>query len=256
MNDAEKRQSAIEDNAVGKKGLISKVLSPAIQLWLRSQVEQVETLQVNITAGDRQILSGTIPQVHLLAKRAVYQGLHLSHVDLLGQNIRVNLGQVMRGKALELLEPIAVTGQINLLSVDLNASLNAPLLADAIRLFLQDLLRSSDALDLDNEASSSESLNLENLQIRLLPDVLRLRADLRSQSGKTTEIALQSGLQLAAPNCLVLHQPQWLPHANAKRGLPLDELNGYRFDLGETALEKLTIDEQQITCQGQLWIQP
>jgi hypothetical protein len=247
MDDAELMQSA-----VGKKGLISKVLAPAIQLWLRSQVEQVETLQVNITAGDRQILSGTIPQVHLLAQRAVYQGLHLSHVDLLGQNIRVNLGQVLRGKALELLEPIAVTGQIDLLADDLNASLTAPLLADAIRLFLQDLLRSSDVLEQD----PNESLNLENLQIRLIPDALRLRADLRSRSGKTTEIALQSGLQLAAPNRLALHKPQWLPHANATRGLPLHDLNGYSFDLGETTLEHLAIDEQQITCQGKLWIQP
>ncbi|MBE9031664.1 DUF2993 domain-containing protein [filamentous cyanobacterium LEGE 11480] len=239
-------------NAAPAKGLISRVLGPAVQLWLKSQVESVEQLQVAINAGDRQLLSGTIPQVTLLAQQAVYQGLHLSDVDLTGSNIRVNLKQVIRGQALQLLEPIPVTGTIQLNEADLNQSLAAPLLADAIKLFLLDLLKSS-AIGSDTD---TESLNLQNLKMRLRPDVLTLRADLISQTGQATEIAIRSGLKLPQPDRLTLHQPQWIPHFKAKRGLPLKELDGYEFDLGDTELTTLTIAESQIICTGQLLVRP
>jgi hypothetical protein len=235
------------------RGLISKVLSPAIQMWLRSQVEQVEHLQVEVTAGDRQLLAGTIPRVMLRAQKAVYQGLHLSDIDLTGQDIQVNLRQVIRGKPLQLLQPIAVQGRILLAEADLNASLQAPLLANTVKQFLCDLLRSGavDAMDEPGE------LNLQNLQMRLLDGHLRLRADLLSLSGQTTEIALQTGLQLTQPNQLQLTQPQWLPHANAKRGLALKELEGYGFDLGaDTQIQSITITEASIICMGRLMVQP
>jgi LmeA-like phospholipid-binding len=172
-------------------------------------------------------------------------------VDLTGRNIRVNLGQVIQGKPLQLLEPIAVNGMVILLEADLNASLAAPLLADAIKLFLLDLLRSGSL-----EAVVGGDLNLQNLQMRLMPTALTLRADLISQTGQATEIALRSGLHLSQPNQLQLQNPQWLPHFNAKRGLPLKELDGYEFDLGDAQLTALTITQGQLECHGQLLVQP
>jgi LmeA-like phospholipid-binding len=232
-------------------GLISRMLAPAIQLWLKSQVDHVEHLQVQIQARDRQLLAGTIPQITLLAQRVIYQGLHLSDVDLTGDNIRVNLKQVLQGKALQLLEPIAVQGTIQLSEADMNTSLAAPLLATAVKLFLLDLLRSG-ALD----TPDSPNLDLQNLQLRLMPNQLTLRADLISPTGTATEIAIRSGLRLSQPDRLTLDQPQWLPHFNAKRGLPLQDLDGYAFDLGDTQLSELTIAQGQIVCVGQLRVQP
>lgn len=245
-------ESSAQSNQDLPSGLIGRVLAPAIQLWLKAQVEQVDHLNVTISARDRQILSGTIPQVTLLAKRAVYEGLHLSNVDLTGENIRVNLRQVVRGKALQLLEPIVVTGEISLLEADLNASLTAPLLAEAVKLFLLDMLRSSDL----NATDDTSDLNLQNLQMRLVPDILTLRADLISQTGQATEIAIRSEFMLPQPNQLQLHNPQWIPHFNAKRGLPLQDLDGYSFDLGDTRLETFTIGQGEIICSGQLLVQP
>jgi hypothetical protein len=223
-----------------------------VQLWLKSQVDHVDSLNVAIKAGDRQLLSGTIPQVTLLAKRTIYQGLHLSDVDLTGSNIRVNFNQVLRGKSLQLLEPIMVTGKILLHETDLNASLTAPLLAEAVKSFLLDLLQSG-ALA---ETPDDRDLNLQNLQLQLRPDVLTLRADLLSQTGQATEIAIRSGLDLAQPNLLQLKNPQWMPHFKAKRGLPLSDLDGYTFDLGDTQLEEFTITEGSIICIGQLLVRP
>ncbi len=244
--------NAAAPTAAPARGLISRLLAPAIELWLKSQVERVEQLQIQVQAGNRQLLSGTIPQLTLLAQNAVYQGLHLSAIDLTGQNIQVNLKQVIQGKPLQLLEPIAVNGTIVLEETDLNTSLAAPLLANAIKLFLLDMLRSNNL----EAVTDDGDLNLQNLQLRLLPDRLTLKADLISQSGKSTEIAIRSGLRLTQPNQLQLHQPQWLPHFNAKRGLPLQELDGYPFDLGDTELSELTIGADRITCVGQLLVQP
>lgn len=241
-----------EAGAAPSQGLISRVLSPAVQHWLKSQVDRIDQLEVKINARDRQLLSGTIPQLTLAAAGAVYQGLHLSQVDLSGSNIRVNLKQVVQGKPLQLLEPIPVEGTISLTTADLNASLAAPLLADAVKLFLLDLLQSG-AID---ASTNDPDLNLQNLQVRLSPDQLILRADLISQTQQSTEIALRSGLCLVQPNRLALNQPEWLPHFNAKRGLSLKELEGYTFNLGEAHLSELAIIEGELRIVGKLWVRP
>ena len=56
--------------------MISKILSPALKLWLRTQVEQIENLEVKISSGNRQIVKGYIPSVFIASDCAVYQGLH------------------------------------------------------------------------------------------------------------------------------------------------------------------------------------
>lgn len=238
-----------------KSGLISKVLAPAVGLWLRSQVEHIEDLEVDVEAGDRQILSGCIPQVGLSAGRAIYQGLHLSQVRLIGQNIRVNLGQVLRGKPLRLLEPIQVAGAVLLQQADLNASLRAPLLANGVTEFLLTLLNASDLGEVPLE--SDPQLNLQDLQIILDADLVTLSASLISVSGNATAIVIRTGFALASSHELKLVNPQWLPHATAKRGLPLSDLEGYTFELGaETQIEQLKLEAGQIICEAKLLVSP
>ncbi|PSB19650.1 DUF2993 domain-containing protein [Phormidesmis priestleyi ULC007] len=244
-----------QPNRPSKPGLISKVLAPAVGLWLRSQVEHIEDLEVEVEAGDRQILSGCIPQVELSACKAVYQGLHLSQVRLTGQNIRINLGQVLKGKPLCLLEPIRVEGTVLLQQADLNASLMAPLLANGITEFLLTLLSASDLGEVPLE--SDPRLNLQNLQIILDANLVTLSASLISMSGNATAIAIRTGFGLASPHELTLVNPQWLPHATAKRGLPLSDLEGYTFDLGaDTQIEQLKLEAGQIVCQAKLLVSP
>lgn len=251
MTSSDREPNETETSAKGSR-LISKVLAPAVRLWLRSQVEQVEVLHVQIESGDRQILSGCIPKIDLSAKNAIYQGLALSQIQLTGQNIRVNAGQVVRGKPLRLLEPIAIRGSVLLEAGDLNSSLNAPLLKAGVTEFLQTLLKSGAA-----GVSSDRDLNLQNLSIQLRSNLVVLGADLISDSGTATPIAIRTGFNLAAPNLLKLVNPQWLPHATAKRGLPLSDLDGYTFNLGdETEIQELTIEPEKVTCVGKLLVLP
>lgn len=240
------------DKEVKATGLISKVLAPAMRLWLRSQLEHIEQLELQILAGDRQILSGQIPQVLLSAQSAVYQGIHLSQVNLVGQAIQVNLGQVMRGKALQLLAPVPIDVVLSLTEADLNASLNAPLLAPAIGDFFK-ILFASGIAEID---SANPELKIENLQAKLAESWLTVSAQLLGAS-QVTPIALRTGLTLTLPNQIQLTQPQWLPHPTAKRGLPLEDLEGYSFDLGEgTMIEQLAILADRIHLQGRLQVSP
>lgn len=243
-----------ESTSAKQSHIISKVLSPAVRLWLRSQLEQAEDLQLKIEAGDRQLLSGAISRVSISARHAVYRGLHLSQVDLTGEQIRTNLRQVLRGKPFRLLEAFPVAGQVLLQEADLNTSLQAPLLANAVIDFLLTLLKSD--LEADNSITDGQ-LTLQDPQVVLNSGQLTLIANLLSASGKTTPVVIRTGLRVENGHKLMLDRPQWLPHAKARQGLPLQDLDGFTIDLGpQVCLEALTLEAGQIVCRGQIWVTP
>jgi hypothetical protein len=236
--------------------IISSVLSPAIRLWLRSQVEKVDQLELQVEGGDRQLLTGQIPQISVAAQGVIYQGLHLNQIHLTGSGIRVNLGQVIKGKPLRLLETVPVWGELLLREAELNASLQSPLLANAVTEFVVSLLRSSDATGL-TENGEEQSLNLQNLKISIGADQLTLSANLISVSGETTLLIIRTGLQLVSGRELQLIHPQWLPHLQAKRGLFLTDLHGFPIDLGsEVDIQTLTLEPAQLFCQGKINVIP
>ncbi|NJL84130.1 MAG: DUF2993 domain-containing protein [Chloroflexaceae bacterium] len=93
----------------------------------------VETLEVAIGGRNRQILGGYIPEVTLTSRGAVYQGLHFASVSLQGENIRINLAEVLRGEPLRLLEGVRVAVEAALGERDLVASLESPLVGPGVR---------------------------------------------------------------------------------------------------------------------------
>jgi hypothetical protein len=54
---------------------VSSVLIPIIKLWLRSQVEHIETIEIAIAGKSRQILSGDIPKATVFGVGAKYKGI-------------------------------------------------------------------------------------------------------------------------------------------------------------------------------------
>ncbi len=235
-----------------QRQLISRVLSPALRLWLRSQLEQVEQLTLTIDAGDRQLLKGEIQQVMVAAESAIYQGLCLTQVRLTAEQIRTNLGQMLRGKPLRLEHPFPVVGEVQISEADLNTSLQAPLLANPIKQLLTLLLSSGSGIE-----APEDSWDVTQLQARLVEGALIARATLVAPNGKTTPANLRTGLGIEQGQRLLLQNPQWLPHARATRGLPLRELDGYTFDLGNhVQIRRLEIHSETLLCQGQIWVLP
>ncbi|MEM6611863.1 MAG: DUF2993 domain-containing protein, partial [Cyanobacteria bacterium P01_C01_bin.72] len=112
--------------------MIGKLLSGAVKLYLRSQVERAGDLQVKIGGNSKQILRGYIPKVWLSCNQAIYQGLHLNQIQLYGTNIAVNLPEVIKKQPLRLVEPIFVDITLKLSAADLQASLTSDLLQSGL----------------------------------------------------------------------------------------------------------------------------
>lgn len=229
----------------GGSRLITTLLKPALQLWLRSQVSAVASLTIDLVARDRQLLKGCLPQVAIAAQGAVYQGLHLSEIALLANNIQVNLGQVLRGQPFRLLATVRSQARLVLTAADLAQSLSAPLLAEAIADILRPLQQAaSNALPGD----SNHQGKLDQAQVSLRSGGLEISGFLAGQP-----VCLQTGLVLASPHELCLQQPTWLDaQGQAEQVLP-DRL----IDLGpETIISELLITPDRLVCQGSIAIVP
>jgi hypothetical protein len=226
--------------------IIGKVLSPAVRLWLRSQVDFVEELQFQILGRDRQILSGYIPSVSLVSTGAVYQGLHLRGVQLQGENIRINIGQILKGKPLRLLEPIKVAGEIQLEEADLNASLSSSLLANAFTDLLLMLL------ELGGHPQPSTILDKYRIswqKVTLNTDKFAIDGSLTDVEGNRQPATIRAALELVNRQTLRLHRigmeilPQLFPGS----------LREFQVDLGaDVELETLSLEVGKLFCCGRL----
>lgn len=220
--------------------LIGKVLSPALKLFLRSQLEQVSHLEVKIIGSDRQIFTGSIPQVIIWANHAIYQGLHLTQVQLVGNGICINLGQVLKGQPLRLVEPVLVYGELLLHQADLNASLHSRLLSDGLTELLQLLLPANYSL---NGQVSWRKITLASNHLTLIGDL--------ATSSRKMSLLLSCGLQLVDCHELLLTQIQ----------LQAPDINQEKLDLSidlgsQVNLQELTLHSGKLVCRGSITVMP
>ncbi len=247
MNTRNLNQSAIPERSPEtinpkQSRLISKVLSPAVKLWLRSQVERVSHLEVKISGSDRQILTGNIPLVLISASNAIYQGLHLTQIQLVGECIRTNLQQVLRGRPLQLLEPVLVSSELLLQEADLNASLQSSLLSAALTELVQMLLPTSYPL---NGQVSWHKITLASEELTLSGSLV--------DSHSTIPLLLNCGLQLVSCHELQLTQPQ----LQISPDVSLEKLENFQIDLGsQVNLQELTLHPGQLVCRGSITVMP
>jgi hypothetical protein len=111
---------------------ISAVLIPIIKLWLRSQVEAIQNLEINVGGSSRQILQGNIAEAIVSAEHVVYDGLYVTGIHLKASEIHLNIGQILKGESLRLLQPIAVTMNAKLEAADFQKCLSSPVFLEAI----------------------------------------------------------------------------------------------------------------------------
>jgi hypothetical protein len=221
------------------QGIISSLLAPACAAWLRTQVSEVASLDVQVAAKDRQILSGTIPSVSILATKTVYRGISLQKIKLLADQIEINLSQVMRGKPLRVLQPIEVEIEATIDDADLLSSLTAPLLAGAVNQLIAQVI-----------ALPGEDWLLVWQDVRIETGKLTLQGQVQQESSLLpikicTGIALLEGriIHLAplAIDCELVDKP----------------VAAYSIDLGdEVNLRELVLGEGELYCAGQVRIRP
>ena len=251
----------------GKKGsrIIGRVLPAAVKLWLRSQVESVKQLDISLRGRDRQIISGYIPGVAVSAEQAVYEGIHIDQLHLSADDIRINIGQVLRGKPLRLLKAFPVIGEVALSEESLNASLCSGLLQEGLADFWRQLVR----LPSVAQAVSSRygdlplhsEVELENPQVRLSDRTLALSFYPKTPSRKAEQpVLLATELIVVSHHILRLESPRWLKSledVSAASSTPVEALSGFQWDLGrETQLSDLTLSNKQLHCSGQVMVNP
>jgi hypothetical protein len=230
--------------------LIGKILAPALRLWLRSQVDGVETLEIAIDGKDGQILRGHVPGVELTSHQAIYQGLQLGRVSLKGENIRINIGQVIKGKPLQLLEPIRVSGEVQISQSHLQASLTSELLANAFTELLIALLEQQGIADPQAQLAPYK---FHWQAIALEHQAFQLQGQVTDQGGQITDLFLKARLQLIDAKSLHLDEI-------VLEGLPVispQTLDPLRVDLGDDVnIDALHLSNGELLCLGQLLIRP
>ncbi|MEH1915262.1 LmeA family phospholipid-binding protein [Nostoc sp.] len=222
--------------------IITQVLTTAVKLWLRAQVSQISELEVEIKASDRQLFSGRIPSVSVFATHAVYQGLLITQIQLIAENIRVNIGSVLKGKSLQLLETVPVVGDLLVDEKDLNASLSSDLLSTA----LSDLLIKV----LPKDYSQSQPIKWQEILLGNNQIILR---GLRVTNSETTPLEICLGLQLLSG-----HELQ-LVHIPIKRDREdiLKDNYKYNLDLGsDVDIQELTLIPGKLVCRGRINVNP
>jgi hypothetical protein len=201
---------------------------------------------MEIHAGDKQILTGKINQVSLQTTKAVYQDIHISKASVFTENIAVNLGGILRGKPLELLQPIFVNGELILTLDDLQTSLNSSLLSQGL-VDLVELLLVHQAIEDYSRILAQYEFNWQN--IILHNDKFVLKAILTNKLGEVFNLRLTSSLALNNSNTL-LFNPIKID------GIPdLDTIiiNNFEVDLGtDVELEQLTLNADQLSCLGKI----
>ncbi len=250
------------EEAQGGSRWLSRLLPAAVRFWLQSQAEHIENLSFDLAGRDRDLLGGHIPGISLQADRAIYRGIHLSHIALEAQEIHINLRQILRGKALRLQAPFPVTGQLVLTEADLNASLTSEILGEG----LYDLLGQWVATE---EGGSPDWQPLRAVlaacpdktvqphyapQAAIAPDKLTLHLEPRSGQA-VPPLTVETTLGITAGRYLTLHQPRLvsdLPGNETPEPLP-----DFCLDLGpETTLTDCTLGQGRLTLAGSVRVLP
>ncbi|MDJ0596227.1 MAG: DUF2993 domain-containing protein [Pleurocapsa sp. MO_226.B13] len=228
-------------------GAIAKFLSTAVKLYLRSQVSQVEQLQVKIVGKDGQILKGYIPQVFLSCQRGVYQGLYLREVEVNGTNIAFNLPEVLKKKPLQLLEPIAVAINFCLNAKDLESSLDSALLQSGLSDLWQIILSTPRVTPLSSELASS---SVEWKNIAISEQQLILSGIYQDDLGRNNQINLSTAITLANDRTLRLSALKI-----ADKSSLYESIEELEIDLGtDVKIEQLIVKSEQILCSGKIII--
>ncbi|MCV3217029.1 DUF2993 domain-containing protein [Plectonema radiosum NIES-515] len=225
-----------------KIGIITNVLKTALSLWLRSQVSQISQLEVEIQASDRQLLSGRISGVSIFANHAIYQGLHLTQILLKAENIRINIGAVLKGQPLRLLETVPVVGELILKEEDLKASLSSELLSTALNDLLLKLLPEHSP---NSKPTAWQKISLANQNLVV--------SGIHTDVTNPTTIEMSLSLELLSPHELQLSQIQ------IKQGTAmLTEGNqGHYLDLGsDVDIQELTLIPGKLVCRGGIKVNP
>ncbi len=230
---------------IGERGLIPRVLVPALRWWLLSQLEAADGLVIDLKVGDRQLLRGHLPYVAIAATTARYRGIQLRQLALQAEQIRINLGQVVRGKPLKLLAPVPVRGQLVLTQADLQTSWDSPLLQSGLR----SLLTLLEQQGLGKAAVEPQEWQMLKAAVTLGAGCIEMVFTMENRQQEQEHWVCTCGISLADNRTLCLHNLQWQGESTIHAPVQIDLGAG-------VALEELSLSAEALGVQGVICIYP
>ncbi|MBT9315068.1 LmeA family phospholipid-binding protein [Leptothoe spongobia] len=238
--------------------LISRMLPVAVKFWLQTQLDEIGDLTFEIQATDRQVLSGNIPGVSLSAQQAVYQGVCITDVTVQASDIQINIGQVLRGKPLRLKQAFPIEGQVAFDGNSLGTSSTESVLADGLLDFWQTLLAKEDvatevAHHYGPDIAVFQDPQLAQYQSRM--EILGTDLVLHLVRQGQSDLELRGWVDVEQGHMLRLTTARWcLPSGDQVQS---EALSDFSWNLGkQTDLRSLTIQNDQLTCQCKIMVQP
>jgi len=89
-----------------------QLLASGLQFWIRQQCEAVENLELQLHGSSLGLLRGRLDGVSLVARRVVFSSLEIERVELRSDAIEVQVGNLLRGRAVQLDQPFAIAGTV------------------------------------------------------------------------------------------------------------------------------------------------
>ena len=219
-----------------KSHFLTTILTPALRIWLKSQLDSLTRLQLEIKSSDQQLLQGIIPEVLLTSEFAIYKGLHFDQISLIAEQLQVNINQILKGQSLQLLHPLPISGNIRITETHLNDSLSSSLLQSGLQDFLSSLLKTN----------SFSSLQWEKITLQSNQFLLEGKPPHSPQDS----ISIQANVDLTSSQHLLIS-----PITVQGFALNQQEITPVEFDLGsQVHLQDIKITQEAIFLEGRITI--
>lgn len=226
--------------------IAGSILSPLVAAWIRTEVDQVENLNVQIAGADADILNGVIPQASISGTDLLYQGFQVNQLQLTGQNIRLNVGDAIQGQPLRLLAPVPVQVNLQMTENDLNQTLSSPAIQEQL---------AQAQVSLPIAAGQEVPFLISDPNVTLEPNRIRIEANLSLSAGEPLPVTLTTGLTPQNQNQLLLTDPNWVTAEG--QILPIPGLEQLLIQLDpDVRIDRLELQQGLLHYEGQLMIQP
>ena len=114
------------DNTAAGNSPVLNLLASGLQAWIRQQCEAVESLELQLHGSALGLLRGRLEGVSLVARRVIYSSLEIEMVELRSSAIQVQLGNLLKGQALQLHQAFEIEGYVAFTAAGLCRSLCMP----------------------------------------------------------------------------------------------------------------------------------
>ena len=105
---------------------VLQLLASGLQFWIRQQCDAVDSLELQLHGSSLGLLRGRLDGVSLVARGVVFSSLEIERVELRSDAIEVQVGNLLRGKAVQLDQAFHIEGAVAFSAGGLGRSLCTP----------------------------------------------------------------------------------------------------------------------------------